>query len=518
MARFARLTTRRRILGPALCLAAIAGSGWRPVAAHAADTWTEVKSANLTVLANGSTGEARKLAWQLEQMRSALAGVLPWARVDLDRPFVVLAVDNEQKMRALLPGYWERPGGIRPASVWVTGMDGHYLAIRNDLNAEDRRNINPHVNAYFSYASLVIQQSLDRDMPFWFERGLAGILSNTIVRESSLSVGAPIPWHIQSVRDGTRLRLSELVAMTDDARALNGDALGQFDAQAWAFVHFLMFADQGARAPKLNQFFKLVATGTPADAALAEAIGKVEQLEADFIGYLRRSVFSYMQMALDASVKREGFAARTMTPAEAASALALFQTAMRRPVEARAAIEAARKGGGPAPDTYVAESLLLSREQKGDEARAALARAVAEGSSSAFAYYELARLEWRADAGHDALVAREQLLTRATTLNPRHARAFAMLGDTRALLGDVDAATAVARAVALEPAEFDHRLTAARVLFRLGRRAEALKTIEIAIALADGDDDRRRARELQQVIERQKPETDSNDGVTRAPV
>jgi hypothetical protein len=114
----------------------------------------------------------------------------PWARVDLDRPFVVLAVDNDAKMRALLPAYAKRPTESQPVSVWVSG-DRHYLAIRSDVQAEDRSELNPHVHAYFSYTSLILRQSLDARMPVWFMRGLAGLLSNTIVRDSFILVGPP---------------------------------------------------------------------------------------------------------------------------------------------------------------------------------------------------------------------------------------------------------------------------------------------------------------------------------------
>ena len=476
-----------------------------PATAFAVDVWTEIKSPHLTVIANGGTGQARTLTWKLEQMRSALAQILPWSRVDLDRPFLVLALDNEQKMRNLLPWYWERSGGVRPASVWVTG-DKHYLAIRSDLRGDDRQNLNPHMNAYFSYASLIVQQSLEAEIPPWFTRGLAGVLSNTIVKDAVIEFGAPIPWHLQYLRDGQQLRLQELVSVTSGALELkSGEGLTRFDAQAWAFVHFLMFADNAARAPKLNQFFRLVTSGTAADVALAEAIGSIRQLESDFNGYVQRSVFQFARLNVDASVKRDTFAERALPPAEAASALALFHAAMRRPVEARAAIAEARKSGAPAPDSYFAEALLLRGEDKASEAQAALTRAIAEGTTNALAYVELARLQWRPEADRTALAEREKLLTRAVTLNPQYAWAFAMLADVHSLMEAGDAFDLAARAVKLEPSEPEHRLTAARILARLGRHADALRTIEAALKLPANDDVRQRAQELRQWIERQKP-------------
>ena len=172
--------------------------------ARAADQWIEVKSPHFTVISNAGDRAARGLAWQLEQVRSAMQGLWAWARIDLNRPMCVIAVKDEGSMRQLAPGYWEQRGGMRPASVWVTGLDQHYLTIRTDVRASDTDTINPHVTAYFSYISLIMGQSLDPDLPLWFSRGFAGVLSNTLVRDEFVLVGAPIPWELQRLREGTR--------------------------------------------------------------------------------------------------------------------------------------------------------------------------------------------------------------------------------------------------------------------------------------------------------------------------
>lgn len=496
---------RRHARLAAQALALAAAIGLTASAVSAADKWIEVKSPHVTVLTSGSAGDARTLAWQLEQIRTALVTILPWAKVDLDRPFVVLAVDREPKMRALAPSYWERDGGIRPASVWVNGADAHYLAIRTDLKADGNENVNPHVSAYFSYISLILQQSVEAQVPLWFRRGLSGVLSNTIVRDSHLLVGPPIPWHLNYLRDRSRLRLPALIAVTRDSRELtSNEGLSRFDAQAWAFVHFLMFADNGARRPKINQFFSLVTSGTAPDVAMAQSIGRVEELEAEFFTYVNRSIFAFGKMSVDVAVAREDFALRPLPPAQAAAALALFHTAMGRPVEARAAVAEARAAGTAAPDSDVAEGLLLDREGKPEEARAALARAITGGSTNAYAYYRLAGLRWQPHQDRETLLEIEKLLARSAALNPQSPWTYALLGETRSLLGTGEAIGLVGRAIKLNPSEPSHRLTAARVLWRARQHAEALKAVQAALTLASTDEDRRRARELQQEIERDK--------------
>jgi hypothetical protein len=121
-----------------------------PSAASAADQWNELKTGHFTVMSNASDSSTRALAWQLEQVRSTTKTLWSWAKVDLNKPLTVIAVKDENSMRALAPEFWEVRGRIRPASVWVTGADRHNLAIRTNLDVESQGTINPHITAYFS--------------------------------------------------------------------------------------------------------------------------------------------------------------------------------------------------------------------------------------------------------------------------------------------------------------------------------------------------------------------------------
>src|ERR1043166_1920460 len=92
---------------------------------RAADQWIEIKSPHFTVVSNAGQGAARNLAWQMEQIRSAVGAIWPWAHLDLDRPFVVVGAKDEQSMRVLAPRYWEEKGSMHPVSVWTEGADAY---------------------------------------------------------------------------------------------------------------------------------------------------------------------------------------------------------------------------------------------------------------------------------------------------------------------------------------------------------------------------------------------------------
>jgi TPR repeat protein len=478
-------------------LLAVALLAWLVVDVAAADEWIEVKSAHFTAVSNASERSTRKLVWQLEQVRSATAALWSWAKADLNKPLSVIVLKDQNSMRALAPQYWEERRSVRPASVWVTAPDTNYLVLRTDVEAEQQGTINPYITAYQSYIDLVIGQSLSPDLPLWFRRGFTGVISNTIVRDDHVLFGAPIPWKLEILRSRAMLTLPKLLSVTRQSpEDKEADKRDVFDAESWAFVHFLMFGDEGARAGKLNAYGKLVSTGTDAAKAFAESFGPVEALQGPFRVYFQRSIFSFRRINLDVSVERERFPIRPVPLAESASVRALFHAAMRRPVESRAAIAEARKADPKAPGSWVAEGLLADQDNKVDEAKAGYRKASELGATSAYAYYRLAQLTWQPNASREVFTEIEQALTKAVELNPRYAAAYAWLGETKAFLGTGESVGLIRRAIVIEPNEARHRLRLAGVLLRQGKPAEARIEAQAALTLADTDEERRDAERL----------------------
>jgi len=470
--------------------------------ATAADQWIEVKSAHFTITSNAGKGPTSTLAWQLEQMRSEVAVLWPWAQVDLNRPLVVFALKDEQSLKTLAPAYWEKKGGGSMATVWVGGYERTFLALRTDVEQDAKRHVNPYATSYFAYFSLILQQSVPRRLPPWFARGLAAVMSNTVIQDDSILVGPPIPWYLERVHTGGRIALADLIAARAGSPLLKTD-LNLFDAEAWALVHYLMFGDQGARSKDLGRFASLVVGGTDPDVAFREALGNAADLVTPVRAYVDRSIFSYKALKADAAVKREAFSIANVPPAEAAARRALFHVAMRRPLEARAAIEEARKAGGAA-DAEVADALLLDTEDKDDAARAAFARAVEAGTTDPYAHYRLASLLWKRDADRELLTRIQTLLSKAAALNVRYAAAYDFLAQIQADLGTAQPSGLALRAVSLEPSDAHHRLTAARLLADEKKFDEALTQVQAAAELADNDAEARQAAELRAAIERRK--------------
>jgi TPR repeat protein len=270
-----------------------------------------------------------------------------------------------------------------------------------------------------------------------------------------------------------------------------------------------MFGDKGIHRSAINRFSNLLSSGKDAETAFTEAFGRVEDLESPFVAYINNSIYSYSRVNLDAAVAPEKFGSRPLTVADAAASRAAFHVAMHRPTEARALIDDARKADANNVAAFVSDGLLLDTTDKDAEAQAAFAKAAEMGTTNAYAHYRAAMLKWPAGPQPDqeTLKQMETGLARAVTLNPSFAAAHASLAEVRAALGRpaAEVMPSILRAVELEPSSSWYRLTAARVLWRFNNLADARKAAQLAVTLADTDQERAAAQRFLSTIPADKP-------------
>ena len=455
-------------------------------AAGRAQTWREVRGDHFIVLSDAPERRVRSIAWQFEQMRSAMAEGLPWTTPTLDRPVIVIAARDENGMRALAPQFWEQRGGTRPTSVFVGGPDAYYIALRADVQVTAQLQ-NPHAAAYWAYSGLVLQRALGGRLPLWLTNGLAAVLSNTIVRNNEVEFGRPQPWMAERAKEGPRLPLPALFAVDHDSPSYRGGVdRERFDAQTWALVQFLIFGNKDNAAARFDQLIGQLAAGVPSEQAVTAVYGSVAALDEAYLLYVHQGVYSYSRLPTDTAIVEAQLPARVADPADHMASRAAFHVAMNRPAEARALIAAARQADPASPAADTVEAVLLDREQQPDEARKLFAKAAEAGSSSFWTYYRLATLQAAGRMTPDDQAAIEPWLERAAALNPRFAPAWAFLADIQGNGGQTDAAIESARrAVALDGGNVTHALRLVRLLAAASRSDEARAVAEQALPLAD---------------------------------
>jgi tetratricopeptide (TPR) repeat protein len=479
--------------------------------------WVEAKSPHFTVVSDAGEKQARAVAWQFEQIRETLTRLWPWATLDFGRPVVVYAARDENSMRALVPKYFEGRDAIRPTSVFQSAPDGHYVALRTDLSTRGDPDVNPHLSSYWSYVSLVLQASIEQDLPPWMARGMAEVFSNTIVRENEVQVGRLIPWHLRALRERSRPAL-DLMLRADRSSPLlaSGDQMGRFDASAWALVHYLMLGKEGRNVRVFNEFADAVRLGARPNEALVKAFGSQREIEQGVALHIDRSIYAFQRYGTAVAINAGSFRLRELPATEAAVALARLYAATNRATEARAQLAAA--AGVPAAAEI--EGILLEREGKRDEAKQAYARASEAGVSSFYGEYRFALLSRPEEDSppRGTLATLEKSLRRSIELNARYAPAHALLADT--LLRQERAADALSvaqRALELDSRDVYTQLAISRALWTLGRSDEAMSGARRALSIATTADDRKDAQEMVDFIAKASAaETVSSGNVRRS--
>ena len=465
--------------------------------------WLEVKSAHFTVVTDAGEKAGRRTAWQFEQIRAALVQVWPWAKIDSGLPFLVFAAREESTLKTLGPQYWEGKR-FRPVSFGTTGQDREYIALRTDVREPDDVGVNPYQSAYWSYVSAVFNRSFPRRLPAWYSRGIAEVMSNTIVRDKELHIGRPLRSTVDTVRARPLVPLSELLTADRSSHWLTqGVDVEIFDANAWALVHYLTFGEDRAFTAKVNRFNQLLYVGKDPRVAMEEALGDMKPYYDGMKQYVDRSLFGYVRVAVSLDTRPEAYAVRSLSAAEAAVVRGELLAAMDRPVEARAFAAEAAKSDPAAPGPAEIEAELLDREDRRAEAKAAYAKAAESGSKRAHVYYRLAQLEWVPQPDQAANERQAATLEKARALDPGSADTLSFLANVRINLGQGEEALALAKkAVEIEPRESYHRVALARALWHLRRPEEAVQAAQSAVQAADSEPERKQAQEFLDFVAR----------------
>lgn len=458
--------------------------------------WVEVRSPNFVVASDAGAKEARRVAWQFEQIRGVFERLWPWARLTPAKPILILAVRDESSLKALLPGYWERKGGIRPAGLFVSGLERHYVVLRTDVQVAEGDTDNPYRVPYHEYVHLLLDLNFD-DLPPWFNEGMAEFYGNTIVRDQAILQGPLIVPHLRLLRERTLLPLKTLFAVDRSSPHYNEEEKASiFYAESWALMHYLMLGDGASHAPLLNRLAQSLKDGVPALEAQRQALGDPDQLEKGLQNYVRRAAYPYRRWNVALGIRREDLPVRPLPPAESGALRATFLVETGRPAEARALAEQAKELDPKLAAAPLALGLLALREKRADEARRWIAEAVRLDSNSYLAHYLDATLGMHGQQTPEELAREEASLRRAIEANKDFAPAYALLAEVSAYRSrDYQSALPlVRRAVALEPGVTSHRLALGRILSGLGKVDDARVEGEHALEAARSESGRQAAR------------------------
>lgn len=470
---------------PSMAAAALVLGGAGTTARAAERSWVEARSPHFQVLCDDGERSARRVALRFEQIRAAFASLGPGLRLSAGQPFTVIAARDEKSLSQLLPGYFEKRGGVRPAGIFIPASQRVFVLIREDVDDESE---GLHSVVFHEYVHLLLSLNFG-PLPLWLNEGLAEFYAHTSIESARVMVGRAAPWHIALLRDRALVPLDEFFAADQRSRHYNeADRASIFYAQSWAMTHWLILGNKGENRDRLKRLVRRLNSGaTPMEAA--GELGSKDELRRALDLYVSQHGY-YAAKLPPVEVEPSTFAVRTVSPGEMAGWRALVHVRLDRKDEARRSIDDALRLAPESAVGHEASAMLLTGEAKLPEARAAATEAVRLDPRSMPALMAAGELALLPGGGGAAEAVR--LFEAAVQAEPEHALALVELADAKAQAGAPGAETLdlAKRAVVLWPSNLSVRLALARHLTRNGNQAAALSEAEGALVLATTDDER----------------------------
>ncbi len=189
--------------------------------------------------------------------------------------------------------YWQHiPAGARGATGVFVERERLLAA-----HAQDRTGEEVLRTLYHEGLHQFVYQLVSRDCPVWLNEGLAEYFAEATWDGRGFSLGLVPTTRLRvlksAIEEGTYLPFRELFEMDGDMWIQNArtDALAARlnYSQAWSIIHFLIHADEGAHAPRLNRLLRAIADDVGQDEALRQAFGpdlNLQAFERAWAGYV----------------------------------------------------------------------------------------------------------------------------------------------------------------------------------------------------------------------------------------
>jgi len=445
------------------------------------ETWIEVRTPHFTVVSNGNEKQARRVADHFEQIRAVMHLALPKLRVDPGQAIVILAVRNENSLKALLPGYWEVKGHLHPAGVFVAGQEKHYVALRTDTEGE-----NPYHVIYHEYIHAILNLNF-RNLPLWLEEGMAEFYGDTSIGDKEIGIGRIDPGHLRLLSQSKLLPIELLLQVDHSSPYYNEENRASvFYAESWALFHFLQTDPEAQKKKYLVNFFHAWQGSGDQIKAAQQTFGDLREFGKKMDAYVRQTQFDYFPLKTPGNLTEKDFQVRTVPAAESLALRGDFHMHVNRPVEARALLEEALRVNPDLAQVHESLGFLFYRENRREEAAREFDKAVALDSKSYLAHYYHAFLMLQNAMRPEVFADAQKSLERAIQLNPNFAPAYAALSSLYGVHDErlEDALAAARKAAELEPGDAAYYLNVGMVLLRMGRIEEAHKIGQDVLAAA----------------------------------
>ncbi|MFZ0584652.1 MAG: tetratricopeptide repeat protein [Candidatus Acidiferrales bacterium] len=447
-----------------------------PVSGAKHESWVEVRSSNFIVVSNAGEKQARKTAIRFEQIRAVFRQSIAVASAHPSPAITILAVKDEDSMRALLPEYWAK-GHVHPAGIFVENLNQYFALVQLDAPGS-----NPYNTIYHEYYHSLTLPYFP-NLPLWVAEGLAEFWGNTEVSDSGTKMGEADADLIEELKQSSLIPLDVLFKVDQSSPYYNEDhKTSIFYAESWALIHYLMIGDKAAHRPALQAYLEALSHGASQDQAAAKAFGDLTKLQNALSAYVRNQAFYYLKSPPPPEIPASEIQVRELSEAEADAYRGGFCAVAGKTETAKPLLQDAVKLDPKLALGYQYLGFAEYQDGQKSEALADFTRAIELDPKNALTRYLRAYLAstQAGTIGNDQQL--EEDLRAAIAASPNFAPPYGVLGVYLAVQGErLPEALALAnKAVELEPGNSTYRLDRAQVYARMNRYADARVAAEQA--------------------------------------
>ena len=466
--------------------------------AEAQQRWMELSSDHYRVAGDLAPDQLEQAAIRFEAFHSAVSELFSPRQYPRVPMATVLVLASDDDLDAL-----DLNGG---EAYFLADDGGHYVAMLSESSRS--RPVEKALHDYFhAVAAVTIPNA-----PLWLEEGLAEFYSTVSWSTDgrNLEIGRPIDAWVRRVReDGSLLRFDDVLAAESGSHDDGGDSI--FQAQTWAFVHYLVTRNEGSGYPETIRFVRLLSSEVVFEQAVADAFGVTfRTLLGDFERSVReRGTYPYLNLSVGDSSR--GLGSSVPNAISAAEVETHFAELLIRRGAISEAETRLQEAIGAYPDA-VAPRLALSRllidEARFVEARTTL-QPVADAPMSdplVSFYSALAFLRDRPSYDSAGLDEARNRLREVIRMNPDHGDAYyelalTYLGIEATNVQIEEAAELLETALQLQPLNPEYLFSMAGALIEQKRFEDARSVVVPLIDEVQAPNTRSRARSVLQSIE-----------------
>ncbi|HLP00822.1 MAG TPA: hypothetical protein VK163_02265 [Opitutaceae bacterium] len=456
----------------------------RVVRPRAEPTWNALQAPHFLIISQRPERETREWATQFEQFILTLRDTLKFEEPSLP-PLTVVLFANESRFSRYRPldakgRKREVAGFFSTRDTWsVIGLPGGFVD-------EETRGVVLHEATHW------LVSSTRTELPLWLNEGFAEVFSKFEARKDYVLLGQPIEYHVDTLSSGTWAPLGQMMLTGYNDRLYTDSYRNRFFyAEAWLFVHRLMFGDRKAGYAALNTFFAARCNGADQITAFRKAFGQEpEQADSELDDYFRHGRFKLTKLPLPPK-SRVDAPFRPATPYEIEIALARVAQGAGLAELANKHLEQALALDPAQPSAYELVAFRESQQKNHEAACTAARSALDRGSRDGWMHILAADALWRryVDRGELAEKSREisaHYLT-AAELQPRLRapyNAYAQLARSFPSVTQTDA-DFLETGYSRFPDETTILIGLAVVMQKGNNPAGATKLLEVALARGD---------------------------------